>query len=67
MAWRWLRTASTLKVDQRELPRGRRTKLSFTVVDSEGEPARDFQVEHTKKVHLIVARRDLTGFQHLHP
>ena len=28
---------------------------------------RDFQVEHTKRVHLIVARRDLTGFQHLHP
>ena len=56
-----------LKVDQRELPRGRRAKLSFTVVDSNGEPVRDFQVEHTKRVHLIVARRDLTGFQHLHP
>ncbi len=56
-----------LKVDQRELPRGRQAKLSFTVVDSNGEPVRDFQVEHTKKVHLIVARRDLTGFQHLHP
>jgi hypothetical protein len=28
---------------------------------------RDFQVEHTKRMHLIVARRDLTGFQHLHP
>jgi len=56
-----------LKLDQRELPRGRRTKLSFTVVGSNGQPVRDFQVEHTKRVHLIVARRDLTGFQHLHP
>jgi hypothetical protein len=56
-----------LKVDQRELPRGRRAKLSFTVVGSNGQPVRDFEVEHTKKVHLIVARRDLTGFQHLHP
>ena len=56
-----------LKVDQRELPRGRQAKLSFTVVDAKGEAVRDFQVEHTKKVHLIVARRDLTGFQHLHP
>jgi hypothetical protein len=28
---------------------------------------RDFDVEHTKRMHLIVARRDLTGFQHLHP
>ncbi len=56
-----------LKLDQRELPRGRRAKLSFTVVGSDGEPVRDFEVEHTKRVHLIVARRDLTGFQHLHP
>ena len=56
-----------LKVDQRELPRGRQAKLSFTVVDSKGKAVHDFQVEHTKRVHLIVARRDLTGFQHLHP
>ncbi len=56
-----------LELDQRELPRGRPTKLSFTVVDSRGEPVRDFEVEHTKRVHVIVARRDLTGFQHLHP
>jgi Domain of unknown function (DUF4396) len=56
-----------LELDQTELPRGRRAKLSFTVVSSDGKPVRDFQVEHTKRVHLIVARRDLTGFQHLHP
>jgi len=56
-----------LKLDQRELSRGRRAKLSFSVVGSNGRPVRDFQVEHTKRVHLIVARRDLTGFQHLHP
>ena len=28
---------------------------------------RDFDVEHTKRMHLIVVRRDMTGFQHLHP
>ena len=33
-----------LKLDQRELPRGRRAKLSFTVVGSNGQPVRDFQV-----------------------
>jgi hypothetical protein len=27
----------------------------------------DFQVEHTKRMHLIVVRSDLTGFRHLHP
>jgi hypothetical protein len=28
---------------------------------------RDFDVEHEKRMHLILARRDLTGFEHLHP
>ena len=28
---------------------------------------RAFDVEHTKRMHLIVVRRDLTGFRHLHP
>jgi hypothetical protein len=28
---------------------------------------RDFDVTHEKRMHLIVVRRDLTGFQHLHP
>jgi hypothetical protein len=26
-----------------------------------------FDVEHDKRMHLIVVRRDTTGFQHLHP
>jgi hypothetical protein len=30
-------------------------------------PLRDFQVEHSKRMHLILVRSDLTGFQHLHP
>ena len=32
-----------------------------------GAPVRDFDVEHEQRMHLIVVRRDLTGFQHLHP
>ncbi len=28
---------------------------------------RAFDLEHTKRMHLIIVRRDLTGFQHLHP
>ena len=28
---------------------------------------RDFEVSHEKRMHLIVVRRDGTGFQHLHP
>jgi hypothetical protein len=28
---------------------------------------RNFDVEHTKRMHFIVVRRDMSGFQHLHP
>jgi hypothetical protein len=56
-----------LVVDQRTLPAGETAPLTFRVVDERGATVRDFDVEHTKRMHLIVARRDLTGFQHLHP
>ena len=44
-----------------------RTDLAFRIADRGGRTVRDFDVEHTKRMHLIVVRRDLTGFQHLHP
>jgi len=54
-------------VEDPELRRARAERLAFRIVDERGETVRDFDVEHTKRMHLIVARRDLTGFQHLHP
>jgi hypothetical protein len=48
-------------------PAGRATNFSFRIVDAHGTPLRRFAVEHTKRLHLIVVRRDLTHFQHLHP
>jgi hypothetical protein len=54
-------------VDRPELPLAREAALRFRIVDKDGETVRDFDVEHEKRMHLIVARRDLTGFQHLHP
>jgi hypothetical protein len=54
-------------VDDAELRRGREETLSFRIEDASGQIVRDFDVEHEKRMHLIVARRDLTGFQHLHP
>jgi hypothetical protein len=57
----------TLELDRTRLARGARSTLGFRINDSSGEPVRDFEVEHDKRMHLIVVRRDLTGFQHLHP
>jgi hypothetical protein len=54
-------------VDRTELRCGRTEELRFRIVDDHGETVRDFDVEHEKRMHLILARRDLTGFQHLHP
>jgi hypothetical protein len=56
-----------LVVADPELRRGRAERLAFRIVDERGGTVRDFDVEHTKRMHLILARRDLTGFQHLHP
>jgi hypothetical protein len=54
-------------VDDPELSRGREETLRFRIVDERGQTVRDFDVEHERRIHLILARRDLTGFQHLHP
>ncbi len=54
-------------VDDPELHPGRTQKLRYRVVDERGRTIRDFDVEHEKRMHLIVVRRDLTRFQHLHP
>ncbi len=56
-----------LELERTDLPRGRRSELRFRVMGSDGVPVRDFEVEHEKRMHLIVARRDMGGFQHLHP
>ena len=56
-----------LVVEDPELRRGRSEDLRFRIVDGRGKTVRDFDVKHAKRLHLIVARRDLTGFQHLHP
>jgi hypothetical protein len=54
-------------VADRDVRRDRTQQLRFRIVGEDGRAVRDFDVEHTKRMHLIVARRDLTGFQHLHP
>jgi hypothetical protein len=56
-----------LVVEDPELRRGRSEPLRFRIVGAGGRTVRDFEVEHEKRMHLIVVRRDLTGFQHLHP
>ena len=46
---------------------GRPKAFEFRIVNSDGAVVRDFDVEHTKRLHLIVVRRDLTHYVHVHP
>jgi hypothetical protein len=46
---------------------GRAQPLRFQILDAQRRPVTTFVTQHEKPLHLIVARRDLSGFQHLHP
>ncbi|MBO2464646.1 hypothetical protein [Actinomadura violacea] len=46
---------------------GERTDFRFTIDGPDGRPVTGFTPLHGKRLHLIIARRDLSGFQHLHP
>lgn len=58
---------STLELDRRTAQRGRRFELAFRINGRDGRAVRVFDETHTKRMHLIIVRRDLAGFQHLHP
>ncbi|MFC5971078.1 hypothetical protein ACFPYI_07010 [Halomarina salina] len=41
--------------------------LTFRLVDDHGHPVEAFEESHGRRSHLVVVRRDLVAFQHLHP
>lgn len=55
-----------LDIDDDTFTAGQPRELTFRIVGPDGIVT-DFEEEHTKRLHLVVVRRDLTGFQHLHP
>lgn len=48
-------------------PAGRPASYEFSILDEDGDTVTEFDEEHTKRMHLIVVRRDFTGFVHDHP
>ena len=57
----------TLDLAQRQLSATSAAPLRFRVLGPDGEPVTRYTTAHGKDLHLIVVRRDLTGFQHVHP
>ena len=41
--------------------------FTFTVTGPDGEPVVEYEPTHERDLHLVVVRRDLTSFQHVHP
>lgn len=46
---------------------GTPTTFSFHITGPDQHAVTRFDVEHEKRMHLIVVRRDTAGFQHVHP
>jgi hypothetical protein len=57
----------TLALAEDSLPAGNPTAVAFRVLGPDGEPVTEYDVSHDVDLHLIAVRRDLTGFQHVHP
>ncbi|MET8544575.1 hypothetical protein ABZW03_28625 [Kitasatospora sp. NPDC004799] len=57
----------TLSVDSPFVTAGSPTDLRFRILGADGKPVTAYQQQHEKDLHLIVAPRDLSTFQHLHP
>jgi hypothetical protein len=41
--------------------------FAFRILGPDGAPVTRYTTSHDKDLHLIVVRRDLSGFQHVHP
>jgi len=55
------------RVDLRTSTTDGRTAIRFAVLDPEGTKVTRFAVRHEKRLHLILVRKDLDVFRHLHP
>ncbi len=57
----------TLELDDPTPGAGEDVEVAFTIRSPDGGSVLNYRPTHEKEMHLIVVRRDLTGFQHLHP
>ncbi|MEU0313914.1 hypothetical protein [Nocardioides sp. NPDC006273] len=56
----------TLGLDSTILAVGR-TPVQFRITGPDGRPLTDYEPTHDKELHFIAVRRDMSGFQHVHP
>jgi hypothetical protein len=57
----------TLRAEPTVFEVGREEAFGVRILDRAGREVRDLDEQHEELMHLIVVRRDLTHYQHLHP
>jgi hypothetical protein len=57
----------TLKAEPTVFEAGREEAFGVRILDRAGREVRNLDEQHEELMHLIVVRRDLTNYQHLHP
>jgi len=57
----------TLEAEPTVFEVGREETFGVRILDRAGREVRDLDEQHEQLMHLIVVRRDLTHYQHLHP
>ncbi|GAA1851111.1 hypothetical protein [Pseudonocardia alni] len=57
----------TLTPASNTLPARQASELAFRITGPDGAAITGFDIEHEKRMHLIVVRSDTAYFQHLHP
>jgi hypothetical protein len=56
-----------LKPSRTTAAAGEQQPFQFTIGTADGGTVTKFDVEHEKRLHLVLVRRDGSGFQHIHP
>ena len=57
----------TLELAQPRVDAGKQVPLRFRITDATGAVVMSYTDNHEKQLHLIVVRRDMAGYQHVHP
>jgi hypothetical protein len=57
----------TLALEQDVVPSAGTVPVSFRLLGPDGHPLVEYEESHEEDLHLIAVRRDLSGFQHVHP
>ena len=57
----------TLELAENRPPAGDATPVAFRIRGADGDPVTAYDRTHDEDLHFIAVRRDMTGFQHVHP